>query len=167
MLTAGRSVRKTMKTILIDMQECGACHLCETVCSLGREGECNPAKARIQTRRGEMVETLLICRQCEVLFCAAVCPTEAIRRDPDSGVILVDEQACNGCKACLKACPFQAIAYHRERKKALICDQCGGEPLCVEWCPRGALQYAPLTPAARKRRAREAEVLFGSLRKIG
>jgi carbon-monoxide dehydrogenase iron sulfur subunit len=154
-------------TIVLDIGECGACHLCETVCSLGRESQCNPAASRIRVLRGEMMETLLVCQQCEVLFCGSVCPTQAIRRDTQTGVILVDEQSCTGCKACVKACPHQAVGFHPERKKALICDQCGGSPLCVEWCPRQALQYVELTPSSQEMKRRGAEAAFSLLKKIG
>jgi len=157
---------KTM-AIVIDVEQCGACHLCETVCSLGREGECNPVLSRIRVRRGEMMESVLVCQQCEVLFCGSVCPNQAIRRDEETGAILIDESLCNGCKACIKACPYQVVGFHPERKKALICDQCGGKPLCVDWCPRQALQYLELTPAAMKKKIAGAEKAFASFQKIG
>ena len=155
------------RAIVLDVQRCGACHLCETVCSLAREGECNPALSRIRVRRGEMMETVLLCQQCEVLFCGSVCPNQAIRRDEATGVVLIDESLCNGCRACVKACPYHVVAYHPERKKALICDQCGGEPLCVAWCPREALQYLELTPSVRKKKINGAEQAFSLLQKIG
>ena len=154
-------------TIVVDVDQCGACHLCETACSLGREGECNPELSRIRVRRGEMMETVLVCQQCEVLFCASVCPNQAIRRDEQTGVVMIDERLCNGCRACIKACPYQAIAFHPERKKALICDQCGGKPLCVEWCPREALHYLELGSAVREKKIKGAERAFSLLQKIG
>jgi Fe-S-cluster-containing hydrogenase component 2 len=153
--------------IVLDVDQCGACHICETACSLSREGECNPALSRIRVRRGEMRETVLVCQQCEVLFCASVCPKEAIHRDEASGVVLVDESACNGCRACIQACPYQVIAFHPERRKALICDHCGGDPACVAWCPREALQYTELAGAGREKKTRGAEKAFALLRKIG
>jgi Fe-S-cluster-containing hydrogenase component 2 len=152
--------------LILDLGQCGACHLCETACSLGREGECSPELSRIHVLRGEMLETVLVCQQCDVLFCAAVCPRHAIRRDERSGAVMVDESLCNGCRACLKACPLRAVGYHPVRKKALICDHCGGNPLCVEWCPRDALQYRELTPAVKAKKIHGAERAFSVLRKI-
>jgi Fe-S-cluster-containing hydrogenase component 2 len=152
--------------IVLDVDQCGACHICETACSLGREGECNPALSRIRVRRGEMMETVLVCQQCEVLFCGSVCPNQAIRRDEATGVVLIDESRCNGCKACIKACPYQVIAYHPQRKTALICDHCGGKPLCVDWCPRDALQYLELTSETRILKIKGAEQGFSLLQKI-
>jgi len=154
------------KSILVDMDECGACHICEMVCSLTREGECNPAKSRIQVLRGEMLETVLLCQQCEVLYCASICPEEAIKRDKATGAVLVDEGLCSGCKKCIKVCPFQAISYNMESKKALICDHCGGNPQCVEWCPRDALHYVELNTSNAAEKIMGAEKVFCLLHKI-
>ncbi len=157
---------KMRKVILVDPDQCGACHICEMVCSLFKEGECNPAISRIQILRGEMLETPLICQQCEVLFCASVCPTGAIKRDEDTGRVVVDEKTCNGCRACIAACPFQAIGYHSVRKKPLICDHCNGNPQCVEWCPREALQYLEITSLHEKEKIKGSEKIFSVLSKI-
>ena len=156
----------TKIVLQIDPDSCGACHICEMVCSLQQAGECNPARSRIRVLRGEMKETLLVCRQCEVLFCAAACPEGAIRRDPGSGVTRVEEESCNGCQRCREACPFQAISFDAARRKVLICDQCGGEPQCAAWCPRGALQVEPLSVGSRKRRTSGAQKAFELLQKI-
>lgn len=155
------------KGILVKGEDCGACHLCEAVCALVKAGECNPSKARIQIWRGEMKETPVLCQQCEVLFCAAACPQGAITRDPESGVVLVAEERCDGCRTCLAACPYHAVAFDRERKKALICDQCGGRPECVAWCPREALVYVELTDAQRAAKAEASGRIFSLVRQIG
>jgi carbon-monoxide dehydrogenase iron sulfur subunit len=166
---AGRKIEDMKKkmAIVLNVDQCGACHLCETACSLSREGECNPELSRIRVRRAEMKETVLVCQQCEVLFCASVCPNQAIRRDEATGVVMIKESSCNGCRACLKACPYRVIAFHPDRKKALICDQCGGDPVCVAWCPREALQYLELTPAGREKKIKGAAQAFSLLQKIG
>ena len=148
------------------LDECGACHICEMVCSLHHDGECSPALSRIRVLRGEMKETLLVCRQCEVLFCAAACPEGAIRRDPDSGVIRVDADRCNGCQRCREACPFQAIAFDAAKRRALICDQCGGMPQCAAWCPRDALRVEPFSAESRALQAAEGEKAFALLQLI-
>jgi carbon-monoxide dehydrogenase iron sulfur subunit len=156
-----------MKAIALRVDECGACHICEMACSLSRAGECNPSKSRIAILRGEMKETILVCQQCEVMFCACVCPTRAIRREGASGVTLVDEDRCTGCRACVSACPYHAVGFDADRKKALICDACSGDPQCVQWCPRGALRYAELDAQHREEKRAGAEQAFSLLRSIG
>jgi len=53
----------------------------------------------------------------------------------------VNEEKCTGCGKCLETCIIGAIRLHPERKTPLICDQCGGKPLCIEKCPTKALRY--------------------------
>jgi Fe-S-cluster-containing hydrogenase component 2 len=75
--------------------------------------------------------------------CVSSCPEKALIQRKD-GLIVVDEEKCNGCGWCIEACDFGAISLHPETKIALICDLCGaceclGGPKCIEWCPEGAL----------------------------
>ncbi|HZD79459.1 MAG TPA: 4Fe-4S dicluster domain-containing protein, partial [Actinomycetota bacterium] len=60
----------------------------------------------------------------------------------------IDEDACSGCKTCVGLCPFGAIAFEEERKKAsvneVICKGCG---VCVGACPSGAAQQHLFTDA--------------------
>jgi heterodisulfide reductase subunit A len=60
----------------------------------------------------------------------------------------IDDEACSGCKACVALCPFNAISYDEERKKAavneVLCKGCG---VCVAACPSGAAQQHLFTDA--------------------
>jgi heterodisulfide reductase subunit A len=51
------------------------------------------------------------------------------------------EEECSGCKSCLTLCPYSAIGYDEETKKAkineVICKGCG---TCVAACPSGSIQ---------------------------
>lgn len=51
----------------------------------------------------------------------------------------VDHSLCNGCKACMKACPFEAITLNSEEKAAVAFDSCMGCGLCVDVCMQDAL----------------------------
>jgi len=137
-----------MKRIVWDMAKCTGCRVCEAVCSLVKEGEFNPVKAR-----GKVVRTVehsilhkvrVTCLQCEEPNCMAVCPSGAITAN-DRGVKIVNEQKCIGCRMCEMACPVGAIAVNSEKGVALKCDLCDGleEPQCVKYCYTEALQYLP------------------------
>jgi len=154
------------KILILDPDKCGACRICEVVCSLVKEGECNPARSRIQILRREMLEVPLVCQQCEVLFCASVCPKGAIKRDKDTGAVIVDEKNCDGCRICIKVCPFQAIFYDSKRKRVFTCDLCEGNPQCVEWCPREALQYVSVTKSYMEKKTKGAEKAFSVLTNV-
>jgi Fe-S-cluster-containing dehydrogenase component len=69
------------------------------------------------------------------------CPSEALNRNPE-GLIHVDEEKCTGCGKCVKACRMLAIKLHPERHTPLICDLCGGKPICASKCPTKALTYS-------------------------
>ena len=53
----------------------------------------------------------------------------------------ISEDACSGCKSCISLCPYQAISFAEEKKKATInevlCKGCG---TCVAACPSGSIQ---------------------------
>ena len=80
---------------------------------------------------------------CEDAPCAAVCPTHATYTT-DSGVVLVDEEKCIGCKYCMAACPYQARASCSEStgvvEKCRFCwddGEPGNPPACVGTCISG------------------------------
>jgi heterodisulfide reductase subunit A len=53
----------------------------------------------------------------------------------------ISEEECSGCKSCIALCPYQAISFVEEKKKATInevlCKGCG---TCVAGCPSGSIQ---------------------------
>ena len=80
-----------------------------------------------------------ICRRCVSPPCVEACPAQALSQD-EAGLILVDDQLCTGCESCVAACPHQAIWWRDEFGKILVCDACGGNPVCVQFCTIGALR---------------------------
>lgn len=61
--------------------------------------------------------------------------------DKVSGVKLVADDVCVGCKVCTIACPFGTVNYVAETGKVQKCDLCGGEPACAEACPTDAITF--------------------------
>jgi len=53
-------------------------------------------------------------------------------------MVAFDEDKCVGCASCVDACPFGAI-WMSQFDKPLKCDLCGGDPECVQICPKHAL----------------------------
>ena len=137
-----------MKRIVWDMAKCTGCRVCEAVCSLVKEGEFNPVKARgkvVRTvERSILHKVRVTCLQCEEPNCMAVCPSGAINVN-DRGVKIVNEEKCIGCRMCEMACPVGAIAVNSEKGVSLKCDLCDGleEPQCVKYCYTEALKYLP------------------------
>src|SRR5690606_7331380 len=84
------------------------------------------------------------CNMCVDAPCVAACPTSAMFKRHD-GIVDFDKSACIGCKACMAACPYDAIFINPEDHSAEKCNFCahrldvGLEPACVVVCPTEAL----------------------------
>lgn len=131
------------KALIVDHENCGACHICELVCSFSKEKVFTPSKSRIRIKEVFMNEVILVCQQCKIAKCVEACDYGALSRDPPTGAIIVNQEKCKGfeCGKCLSACPYGAIFRDPKTGIVLICDLCGGSPICTRWCPRGALLY--------------------------
>ena len=77
----------------------------------------------------------------------------------ENGVIIVDEENCNGCAWCVEACDFGSIQIHSKNKVAFVCDLCDDTPQCVEWCPEEALDFITEDVLAQKARISAAKNL--------
>ena len=110
------------------------------------------APARLWVHPGKPFAVVLTCRHCLRAPCMEVCPAEALKRDPSTGAVVVDEALCIGCRDCVFACPFGAIKM--EAGKAIKCDLCGGDPACVRHCPTRALSFVSPEEEIRKKQER-------------
>ena len=149
-----------MRIITVNPHNCTGCRLCEIACSLKNAGECNPAKSRIRVIGfEEMFPIPLMCLQCERPFCAEVCPSGAIIKDEETGVVRVSKEKCVGCKMCTLACPFGHIAFSTEDRVVVKCELCKGEPECVAFCPTRALEFREVDAAVISKKINLTEKL--------
>jgi len=69
----------------------------------------------------------------------ALIDAKSVELEPYTASIL--EEECSGCKSCISLCPYQAIAFVEEKKRAYInevlCKGCG---TCVAGCPSGSIK---------------------------
>ena len=93
-----------------------------------------------------------VCFQCQDPKCMTACTFGAMYVDEKTGARCIDEEKCkekcNGSKPCIEACGSYfdppRIVFNPERKVALSCDLCEGDPQCVKWCSNGTLKYVSL-----------------------
>ena len=134
--------------ILRDPHRCSGCRLCEVACTLRHEGKVWPEVSRIRILEPfPGIDIPHLCAQCPDYPCVKACPLKALKVHPETGAVTVDEGKCNGCGECFRACPGGVPILHPEKKKALICDLCGGDPECVKICALTGHHALRLIPA--------------------
>lgn len=134
--------------IICDEKVCAGCRTCEAVCALSHEGVISPALARLEIisypLEGWRIE-VYTCNQCRAPECMYACPVEAISIDEKTDAKIIDQGKCIGCKNCIKACPkypHAPIRFDPRENVCFKCDLCGGDPMCVKFCPESALKLS-------------------------
>src|ERR1019366_6435866 len=146
------------RVLVFHRDHCLACRSCELACSVvhSESGELETAVAeehppvrRVVVAQGGRVA--LRFEQCLEPLCAFACKSGALRRDPLTGRVTLDDARCVACFMCLTVCPF-GIRPDPARDRVVRCDVCGdlATPACVASCPTGALT-ATTPPDARVR----------------
>ena len=142
--------------ILFNANKCTGCHGCEAACKSWRNVELGVAWRRVDNLwygRYPCVKSAslsLACMHCIEPACVTACPTGAIEKRPDGGVVMVDRDVCTGCQSCLEACPFRVPQFGTDGTMQK-CDLCADEvdltasaPPCVVTCPTKALWYGKI-----------------------
>ncbi len=128
----------------VTVERCIACGKCELACAFAHGSEGKPSKSRINIfKRGPELGTPVVCFQCGDAACAAICPTQALVRNEETGAIDMVRDRCINCRMCVAACPFGNMLWDETYHCVQKCDLCGGDPKCVPFCPTGALEYVP------------------------
>ncbi|MFC5311065.1 hydrogenase 2 operon protein HybA [Azospirillum rugosum] len=89
------------------------------------------------------------CLHCADPSCVSVCPVSAMTKDPQSGIVSHNPDACIGCRYCVLSCPFGVPKYDYndafgEIKKCQLCKQRLAQnelPGCADVCPTGATLF--------------------------
>lgn len=84
-------------SLVFSQTDCCGCHTCEVACKQEHGLPVGPRLVRVVERAPLFIQ--YFCHHCEDAPCVVSCPEEAIRKDPESGVVLHDPEKCNGCNA--------------------------------------------------------------------
>ncbi len=142
--------------MVIDTKRCVGCHACVISCMAENDvpdgykrdwiveivaGEFPDLRSEIRSER---------CNHCDNPPCVFVCPTGASYVDDSTGIVLVDNDDCTGCKACIAACPYDARFIHPDgyADKCTFCDhriKQGKTTACAATCPTSAINFGDLS----------------------
>jgi len=132
---------------VIDIERCIDCRGCLVACRA--ENNVEIPYTRIWVRdlglKGEFPELSRTyvpynCMHCEEPPCVDVCTSGATYKDKETGLVLVDQDACIGCGLCVEACPYDARHLDTTRGVVDKCNACaqrvdiGQAPACVATC---------------------------------
>ena len=143
---------------LLDQKRCIGCHACTVACKAENDvalGNFRTWVKAVEVGRFPAVRrafAVLRCNHCSRPPCVAICPVSALEKRPD-GIVDLDREACIGCRACMQACPYDAIALDERTGAADKCHFCahrverGLEPACVVVCPEQAIVSGDLEDA--------------------
>jgi len=87
-----------------------------------------------------------LCEHCLNPSCVASCPSGAIYKREEDGIVLIDQDKCRGWRMCVSACPYKKIYFNWKSGKSEKCIFCyprieAGEPtVCSETCV-GRIRY--------------------------
>lgn len=87
-----------------------------------------------------------ICEHCLNPTCVSSCPSGAMYKRTEDGIVLVDQDACRGWRMCVSGCPYKKVYFNHKTGKAEKCTLCyprievGQPTVCSETCV-GRLRY--------------------------
>jgi len=144
-----------------DQTRCIGCHTCDVACKDWHDlQEPGVSWRRIfTTEQGVFPDVFvallsLSCCHCAHPSCASFCPVDAITKNEETDLVVVDQAACLGkdaCGVCADACSYNVPQFGAEENaKMQKCGFCpdrlekGESPICVDACPVRALDAGPV-----------------------
>ncbi|MCP5464637.1 MAG: nitrate reductase subunit beta [Deltaproteobacteria bacterium] len=107
-------------------------------------------EAMFQVERLMMFYLPRICNHCLNPSCVASCPSGAIYKRGEDGVVLINQDKCRAWRMCVTACPYKKTYYNWNTGKSEKCVLCyprletGQAPACMHSCV-GRIRYLGVT----------------------
>jgi anaerobic dimethyl sulfoxide reductase subunit B len=136
--------------------DCLGCRACEIACKDKNGLPAGPRFRRVLYVEGGTYPDVyaykvnISCNHCAEPACLSTCPTGAIWKRPDNGIVDIDSTLCIGCRRCEAACPYGAPQFIPELNIVGKCNLCvdeilaGRKPYCVMACMMRTLDVGPI-----------------------
>ena len=137
--------------------DCIGCRACEIACKDKNGLPPGPRFRRVQYIEGGTYPDVFAykvnvsCNHCAEPACLPTCPTGAIFKRKDNGIVDIDSTLCIGCRRCEAACPYGAPQFIPELNIVGKCNLCvdeidaGRKPYCVMACMMRTLDVGPIS----------------------
>ena len=144
----------------VNIDRCVQCHACELACKAYHKVELGTTlRYVVGIWAGHYPHPIhrtitYSCMHCGKPSCVDACPTGAITKRTEDGIVVVDRDQCNGCGACAEACPFGVPQFGQDGTMQM-CNMCverlaqGKQPVCIGTCPSEALGFGTLEELSR------------------
>jgi len=141
---------------VIDHDRCIGCHACTVACKSENNVPLGSFRTWVKYTENGTPGTpgtypairrhfaVLRCNHCSNAPCVKICPVNALEKRRD-GIVDIDRDACIGCRACMQACPYDAIYLNEDLGAVEKCHFCAHrieknlEPACAVVCPENAI----------------------------
>ncbi|WP_129843691.1 nitrate reductase subunit beta [Streptomyces sp. RFCAC02] len=97
-------------------------------------------EVRLEFEQAFMFYLPRICEHCLNPSCVAACPSGALYKREEDGIVLVDQDRCRGWRMCVTGCPYKKVYFNHRTGKAEKCTFCyprievGLPTVCSETC---------------------------------
>lgn len=157
----------------VELDRCLRCYACEVACKNVNQIEPGPRWRRvIEVWGGEFPDVgrtfvSLSCMHCAEPACETACPTRAITKRVEDGIVVVDREKCIGCHYCFFACPFGIPQFGKDgtMQKCNFCLERLGpkeQPACAATCPSKALHAGTMEELAQLAQQKAGKKLVAS-----
>ena len=77
-----------------------------------------------EVERLSMMYLPRICNHCANPSCVASCPSGALYKRGEDGIVLINQEVCRGWRNCIAACPYKKIYFNWKTGKSEKCILC-------------------------------------------
>lgn len=120
----------------VDSSRCSGCKTCQVSCKDNKDLDVGPKLRRVYeygggswVKEGESWHhdtftyyLSIACNHCDEPVCVSGCPTGAMHKRKEDGLVVVDDSVCVGCRYCEMRCPYGAPQFDTQANVMRKCD---------------------------------------------